>query len=144
MLRAEIIPRLIKLIPEGFEWPSTDAPTGSGDLEIEAPTKGLLGHLGYRVGNDGLPEEERRAILDNVYLDDLPPVNSSDYMAEWGRPSTGPRLHKLAKSIAALTRNAKRRRTASLATSVDEWEADLEYLRAEYYVGRYDFAWPTT
>jgi hypothetical protein len=143
-LRAELIERLGELIQEGFDWPSTDAPGGSGRLEVESPTKGLLSFLGYRVGRNGLSEQERRAILDAVYCEELPPVDSSEYMAEWGRPRTGPRLQKLAESIAALTRNAKRRRGTDLSTAVDEWEADLQYLRAEHYLGRYDFAWPTT
>jgi hypothetical protein len=142
-LRVELVRRIEELIQQGFPWPTTDAPGGSGGLEIEPPAVGLLTKHGYRVGRSGLPEQERRMLLDNIYLDELMPVNSSEYMAEWGRPKTGPRLQKLAEVLAAETRSAKRRST-DLSTAIEQWEADLEYLRREYYVGRYDFSWPTT
>jgi hypothetical protein len=104
----------------------------------------LLRYLGYHVGAKGLSGEERRAILDAVYLEKLPSVNSRTYMSEWGQPHTGVRLKKLAETLAALTRNEKRKRAAASRSAIEEWEADLEYLRQKYYVGRYDFVWPET
>lgn len=142
-LRIELIDRVGELVREGFPWPSTDAPAGTGQLETGWPEKGLLSLLGYRVGVKGLPQPERQEILDAVYREELPPVDSPEYMAEWGRPSTALRLQKLAESIAALTRNAKRR-SADTSNAVEDWEVDLDYLRREYYVGRYNFVWPGT
>jgi hypothetical protein len=144
-LRADVIQRLTELILEaGFPWPTTDAPGGTGDLEVEGPVTGVLRFLGYHVGTTGLAETERREILDSVYQGELPPVNSAEYMNEWGHPGTAARLQKLAESLAAFARNAKRRRTTDLSTAIDAWEADLEYLKREHYIGRYDFVWPMT
>jgi hypothetical protein len=66
----------------------------------------------------------------------------SIYMAEWGTPSSATQRRKMEESIAAFTRNAKRRAFPKLAVTITEWEGDLEYLRKVYYVGRYDFNWP--
>jgi len=145
-LRTELIRRVAELVLDGFPWPTTDAPGGAGQLEdkVDWPTEGLLGFVGYRVGRNGSAESERREILDAVYCEELPPVNSAEYMTEWGRPRTALRLQKLAESVAAFTRNAKRNRTVDLSQAVDDWDADLDYLRQEYYVGRYDFPWPGT
>ncbi len=144
-LRGELVVRARELVLEqGFQWPTTDAPGGSGDLEPEWPSAGLLSYLDYHVGTNGLPRPERREILDAVYCGDLPPVNSSTYMAEWGKPRTAARLQKLAESIAAFARNTKRRRAANVTDAVDDWESDLDYLKRTYYVGRYDFPWPGT
>ena len=82
-LRGAVVSRVDDLLQQGFEWPTADAPGGSGDLEIDSPNEGLLKFLGYRVGERALPQEERLAILDNVYLGELPPVHSSEYMADW-------------------------------------------------------------
>jgi hypothetical protein len=67
-----------------------------------------------------------------------------DNMAEWGAPSTGPRLRKMVESLAAFARNAKRRDARRLSVAIAEWESDLDYLKRTYYVGRYDFVWPDT
>ena len=143
-LRAEFVRRIEDLLAQGFPWPTTEAPGGTGGLQLESPSTGMLAFLGYHVGANGLPEDERRAILASVYLEELPPVNSSNYMSDWGQPHTGGRLKKLAETLAALARNEKRKRAASSAIAVDEWEADLEYLRQNYYLGCYDFVWPQT
>ena len=54
------------------------------------------------------------------------------------------RLRKLAETIAALTRNAKRRRDSIMATAIEHWEQDLEFLYYEFYVEKFYFGWPTT
>jgi len=58
------------------------------------------------------------------------------------RQWTGPRLQKMANSIASFIRMAKRRSLASLGPAIRDWTEDLEYLHDNYYVGRYDFVWP--
>ena len=50
----------------------------------------------------------------------------------------------MAESIAAFARNAKRRRQINLNDAIGEWEADLEFLYEEYYVGHFHFAWPAS
>lgn len=129
-----------------FAWPSTEAPPGFGRVDDpdEWPAVGILRHLGYQVGQNGLLTRRRREILDSAYGKDLPHFGSSTYMMEWSAPRTARRLQKLAESLAAFARNAKRRTHSDLSQAISDWENDLEYLRMTYYVGHYDFAWPTT
>jgi len=145
VLRARVVERLVELIKSGFPWPSTEAsPTdGSNPAFIDAPTTGMLSHLGYKVGASGLERQERRELLDTVYADRLPPVNSQDYMSEWGEPHSARRLQKMAESIAAFVRNGKRMAHPP-KQAIHDWESDLSYLYTEYYVGTYWFPWPLT
>jgi hypothetical protein len=133
------------LFDENFNWPSTDAPIGNGSIGgLRCEPEGLLSRMGYRVGQSyGLPEGERRSILDRIYNQEVPQVISEEYMDEWGSPETGIRLKKIAECIAAFARNMKRRRSTS-HVAIQEWEADLQYLKWTYYDGRYDFSWPLT
>lgn len=142
-LREQVVLRLVELSEESFLWPTTDTPDGDGTLDgIEWPQEGLLSFLGYHVGQNGVRADDRRAILDSTYKGSLPNVNSAEYMASWEAPGSADRLRKLAESLAAFCRNQKRRDPSAVA--VREWEADLEYLRHEYYDGRYSFVWPRT
>jgi hypothetical protein len=128
----------------GFKWPSTAAPNGDASLGGIWPPKGMLDALGYAVGRThGLGSPERRRILDHLFLQRLPVVVSGAYTEEWAAPGTPARLQKLAVTLAALARNAKRNRSRDYRQAIEEWEADLEYLHAAYYVGRFGFAWPT-
>ncbi len=105
----------------------------------------MLSALGYHVGStEGLPEVERRFLLDQVFVICLPPLNDYGYMLEWNAPKSPGRLKKLAETLAALTRNAKRRKSKDLQLACDDWQADLDYLYAKYYVHQFRFGWPTT
>jgi len=146
-VRLLILKKRVELIEQSFKWPTTIAQGGSGTLSEETifqNPQGILGYLGYRVGVTGLLSTAREEVLDWVYMNSLPFVNSTSYMREWGQPATGTRLRKTAESIAAFCRNAKRSNSNRLSVAIDEWESDLEYLRTKYYVGRYSFVWPHT
>jgi hypothetical protein len=138
----------LKKTSETFSWPSTQISIGENDgtLSEEAfpHVSGMLSHLEYRVGSSGHLAKERRQILDDIYLGSLPNVNSREYMEEWGTPKTAKRLKKLAETLAALTRTAKRKVEHDTSTAVEDWEADLQYLKKKYYQGHYDFRWPNT
>jgi hypothetical protein len=137
--------RAIAMQQESFKWPSAAASPGSVDLgDVPWPKVGLLKHLGYTVGMAGKAEKSRQRILDRVYQDAVPQVISKAHMKEWGSPRTGPRLKKMADCIAAFVRNAKRREESVMTVAIAHWEADLRYLKREYYDGRYDFPWPDT
>lgn len=129
-----------------FKWPTTDALGGSGEIDDSffQHRQGMLGYLGYKVGASGVSASQRHELLDFVYSGTLPLLNSKEYMADWGTPNTANRLRKMADSIAAFARNAKRGDPKRLSVAISEWELDLEYLRTTYYVGRYDFLWPVT
>ncbi|MFT4129731.1 hypothetical protein [Labrys sp. (in: a-proteobacteria)] len=131
--------------PDGeFAWPSTDASPGSRDLDTEDWVKdGVLHYMGYRVGNtEGEPQGIREKILSEIFRGPIPPAFERNYLNEWGEPSTVARLRKLAETMAALTRNAKRRRDARMIAAIRDWESDLNFLYHEYYAGKFHFAWP--
>ncbi len=138
--------RRLKLLNQAgyFEWPSTDAPASihgfSGDKFFYKD--GLLSYVGYKVGRKGIVKHIRLQILDCVFHNQLPNVHSLEYMDEWGFAKTSPRLRKIAESLAAFTRNAKRRKNADNSQAILDWESDLEYLYYKYYIGKFGFAWP--
>ncbi|MCZ7468148.1 hypothetical protein M0412_08755 [Agrobacterium sp. O3.4] len=143
---ARIEEQLLALDGEYFKWPSTDALKGNGSLNsFDAPEDGVLSFFGYKVGQlSVLTPSMRYAILDRVFRIALPPVLPSPHMALWGTPNSLRRLHKLAETIAAFVRNAKRRQNPSYRRAIGEWEHDLQRLHDTLYVGRFDFSWPAT
>jgi hypothetical protein len=139
--------RLSSISPDDFfKWPSTDAPGGDGGLSLlGAQQQGLLSYLEYNVGKtNGQPPSIRKLILDRVFLGELPPVFTPDYLNEWSTPGSAGRLQKMAESLAAFCRNAKRRNDARLADAIRDWETDLRYLYQTYYIARFHFGWPSS
>jgi len=133
-------PEAVSRLPSGefFRWPSTEAEKGNNRLDFEADELGVLAQAGYHVGTArGEPEVKRRRTLTQLFQDEIKGAGG-----EWGRPGSAGRLKKMAYTIAALARNGKRRE-AHMARAVAEWADDLEYLHDRYYVGRFDFPWPS-
>ncbi|MER9456990.1 hypothetical protein [Mesorhizobium sp. M0478] len=131
---------------EEFAWPSTEVRGHSGTLTVPAfRSEGMLSYLEYRVGKTaGLPAVLRQSILARVFEGKLPRVFDAEYMRAWGSPGSGQRLRKMAESLAAFARNAKRSDEDRLEEAIRQWEQDLEFLHDRYYVGRFGFGWPTT
>jgi hypothetical protein len=129
-----------------FEWPSTVAEEGDHKLgRQDWPELGLLKFLGYMVGGThGVYEGNRKLILTEIFCGSLPPINSSNYMMQWGSPGSAARLSKMAETIAAFARNAKRRDEMRLDDAIRAWEGDLKFLYDKYYVSYFRFAWPRT
>jgi hypothetical protein len=139
-------PGLEYLAGWGFPWPSTVVgfAGAGGPFDLDRPEKGWLGHLGYSVRASGPSAQDRRAILERAFLDPLPTRGfTEEYVSEWASPGSGRRLRKLAGTIAALCRNAKRK-SANMREPVARWESDLEWLRQRYYDRRQRFQWPRT
>lgn len=145
-LRERIAARLTQLQGEQFSWSATTASPGSQNLSIDAfkYEEGLLRHYGYKVGMNGLPESKRWEILDTVFLRPLLHIDNVVYLSEWGEPNSARRLQKLADSIAAFARNAKRRNKSSFNKAIQDWETDLAYLKRTYYNNRFSFQYPRT
>jgi hypothetical protein len=131
---------------EFFNWPSTEAIGGNGKLMLpQSVSDGMLSYLDYRVGRqNGEVASIRQSILCRVFEGHLPPVFTTDYMSSWGVPKSAARLRKIAESIAAFTRNAKRRRDYEMDDAISDWESDLGFLYERYYVGHFSFGWPIT
>jgi len=129
-----------------FPWPTTEAPRGIGRLYAAGWREhGMLGYLGYHVGaTQPTPRNIRRQILEYVVECHLPPLNDQIYHAEWAEPLSPQRLKKLANTLAALARHAKRREEGSWGSAINDWETDLALLRERYYVRVFQFGWPTT
>lgn len=135
--------RLIELA-HWFRWPSTFAIPGVNHIpNPDWHEEGMLKFLGYQVGETaGLPEGVRQAVLASIFRGDLPPIISAEYMQEWGTPGSASRLEKMANSLAAFIRNARRNRGANMNTAIRHWEADLEFLFRSYYRDMFRFDWP--
>jgi hypothetical protein len=128
-----------------FDWPTTDAKPGRGDLNSDDwEREGLLKVIGYKVGIGGETQSFRKQILAAIFRGAVPPVFPSHYVAEWSSPGSPHRLRKMARTIAAFTRNAKRRRDTQMSEAIRDWERDLDFLHDEYYVGEFGFEWPPT
>jgi len=133
-----------------FKWPDTIAlPSSAPDAVIterDWPQEGMLKHKGYSVGSSSnVTRWKRQIILRDVYENPLPNVMDSDYMAQWGRPQSAKRLKKMAESLAAFTKNAKRKRSqGNFDVAIADWEEDLAWLKEEFYDGVYNriFPWP--
>ena len=128
-----------------FSWPTIEADLGDGSISTEAWLKeGMLQYMGYKVGSTaGKNVETRKRILFEIFQGVLPPVLPPKNMHEWHKPKTAQRLRKMAETIAAFIRNAKRRHDSRMELAIDEWEHDLDYLYSEFYVGKFHFAWPS-
>jgi hypothetical protein len=98
----------------------------NGDYKATTPENGVLSIVGYKVGNDGGAERERRQKLDFIMSGVLPPVSSPAYMAEWGAPNSRERYRKLHRVIRVLASSNKHFPNRELA--IQHWEEDLVYL----------------
>lgn len=101
-----------------------------GDYKATSPEHGVLSVVGYKVGNDGAPEKQRRLKLDYIMSGTLPPVASPAYMAEWGEPNTRQRYRKLHRVIRVLASSGKQFPNMELA--VQHWEDDLLYIEKNW------------
>ena len=143
MAFAEGHPALEFISSSWFSWVSTFVKLANGGegLYIDAPNTGVLGHLGYKVGERGLKAPERRSILTEVFNSKLPNINSQEYMQGWGQPKSKERLKKMADSMAAFCQSQKRRGNDLAAF---HYEEDLNWLRKKFYAGHFNFRWAKT
>ena len=142
-LRTRIIFLLFEFHESQFRRPSSEVTSSKFNLEfIDVIEIGLLSIVGYHAGNNGLPKDERQKILDLVYLIQLPIKKQNDYIKSWGKERSATRLKKMANSLAAFARNAKRNKSGDYSNAINDWESDLMYLKKNYYEKKYDFEWP--
>lgn len=140
-LRQKITDRLAQLQRQ-LPWPNTNVGSQNPLGDSFDYREGVLSHYGYKVGINGLSEKERWEILDGVFLKPLLKMDDTAYLHEWGEPNSEKRLKKLANSIATFTRNAKRRKRGSFGQAIEDWEADLAYLKRTYYNNYFSFQYP--
>lgn len=128
-----------------FSWPSPDIIPGDGILDqgVFNVDSGFMRLIGYRVGVAGVGERQRHDLLVDAFTEEQPALRGHPQEHEWSTPRSSRRLEKMANVIAALTRNAKRR-TRPPKVAIQEWQADLAFLKRTIYDGHFDFNWPGT
>ncbi|MBI3269068.1 MAG: hypothetical protein HYZ53_08595 [Planctomycetes bacterium] len=130
--------------------PSEPATTDRSHLPALSE-EGFLSSRGYHAGKDAPTASERQATLRAAYETASPSDQfNPSYVADWGQPGSLRRVEKIARSIAAFSRNRKaslRRQGMTQADTaqdeaVSDWEEDLAWLQSEFFDG--DFRWPST
>lgn len=137
-LSKRVADRLRQLEKGLFTWATTtnnpDSHRFSGRDFEDFKEEGVLGHYGYRVGMKGLPENERREILDAIVQRPLLPSIEPAERRAWGEPNSDQRLRKLSERIAFHIRTKRHR--ANYERAVRDWKNDLAYLKRTYYDNR--------
>ncbi|GAB0151613.1 hypothetical protein [Marinobacterium sp. BA1] len=130
------IDQVVKLLRKSLKWPNTDIAISIQSIfKTGWISTGLLSSEGYHVGNIGLDSESRKLVLKDIIFKEFSEENNfmdEGYINAWSNPGTLPRLLKLARTIAALCRNAKRS-SHDYTNAINDWESDLAYLKTEFY-----------
>ena len=134
---AESAPSAVAAVPvRTFDWPVVETrPAGAtGGFGDDFRSISALKVYGYTVGRtNGWPMARRQRFLRDFMELDLPSLVTREYGDEYGAPRSRVRLKKVADLIATLARNANRRNAVSMSDAVDDWQADLDFLKATYY-----------
>mgnify|MGYP001306304517 CR=1 FL=1 len=99
---------------------------------------GLLGLLGYRVGENGLPTQRRRKIISKVIVIPTEMVESAtrvlhrsvDNIHEWGEAGSRKRIHKLVRTLEAFI--SLNEDNPSKNEAVRNWSSDLSWTRMTF------------
>ena len=63
--------------------------------------------------------------------------------AEWGGGESAERLQKISNTLYALKVNLEKKQVRGKnEAAISDYTRDLEFLKATYYDGRFDFPWP--
>ena len=92
-----------------------------------AQEQGILGALGYRVGERGLTTHQRRKLLIDALtlpLNRLPQVGNRAYLEEWGEARSQQRLGKMIDCLSSFAATA-RNRAQPPTMAIQDWESDL-------------------
>lgn len=130
-----------KMPHESFAWPSVDGEPGRnrGGVSLDqSPEKGVLRLNGYSVGKGKEDESWRRGRLAIVFESSEIEFPEPKYKVEWHTPKSGRRLEKMANCLAAFCRLQRQREDVRWALAIEQWEADLAWLKRTYYDGQFD------
>jgi len=94
-------------------------------------TRGLLRHLGYRVGEQGKPPSVRRAVLTAAVL--LPARLLPDqHRTNWGDAGTAQRVQEIRRMITLFYNLASGKTAANMSKARAHWQDDLAWLTQEF------------
>jgi hypothetical protein len=94
-------------------------------------TRGLLRHLGYRVGQQGEAQHVRHGILTSAILLPsrlLPP----QHRRNWGEAGTSTRVAEIRRMITLFLNLASGRTHFNMGKAKREWQTDLDWMAREY------------
>jgi hypothetical protein len=129
-----------------WPWPITEiTPTRRSGMPAFERDMSALKVCGYSVGKSSdMTQGGRRQFLVYFFTHELPRQVRDEFGDEYGAPGSEYRLRKMANVMASACRNAKRRRDgADFEVAISDWEADLAFLKAEFYDRFRAFEWPS-
>ena len=80
----------------------------------------------------GWRPRERHDILKRCFSFSIPSKFSESYKAEWGQPETKDRMSKMTAFLKGQINGALARKEQDLRQAIEDWNADLRWLRTEY------------
>ncbi|WP_013627465.1 hypothetical protein [Rubinisphaera brasiliensis] len=95
------------------------------------PFESPLHLMGYIVGKEGMPTAERRQILADAFLGEIPNAGPAEYMARWGMPGTKQRFYAIAGHIRRC-RDELVRPACDYSVADDDWTKDLNWFAAKF------------
>ena len=124
-----------------WKWPIiNNAPPGVAPASLDGGVFSEFSALkmfGYTVGKTkGWPKADRQAFLHDFMAMPLPPIVKSTFGGEYGEPLSTDRLRKVANVIANNASLRSRNDPKRYAAAIADWEADLAYLKREFYEGK--------
>ena len=96
------------------------------------PNIGMLGFLGYKVGQEGETKKKRQFILNYVVNEQLPFVQSPMYIKEWGDPKSKKRYLKTYNVIKNFIDKYTNYKQSGFEKALIEWSEDIQYLKMLY------------
>lgn len=121
-----------------WAWPViNDPPTSPGGrFGGEFRAFSALKLFGYTVGKtDGWPVNRRQQFLSDFMERSLPNIVEATFDDDYGAPMTTTRLRKVANVIASNAGLRYRNDPHRYRQAIQDWEADLEFLKSKYYLG---------
>ena len=130
LLKEEQSKKIIKETPEEF-YSRVGRLVNSTEIIknnfILRPT-GLLKNLGYRVGSRGLPESERRKILEQAFFMSKLPSEFDDESS----PGSPERFKRVVQSIKWLIDSKTGIKNDNYQKSLDEWKDDMAWFESNF------------
>ena len=96
-----------------------------------APEIGVLGFLGYKVGQDGLTVAERHQILEIVYQRPLSALPKVGNWSEWGEAASTERRDKILRCLSSFAGNAAFGPNPP-AQAIKDWDTDVAWFQGRF------------
>lgn len=98
---------------------------------VDLDEQGILSAFGYRVGHSGERDSVvRRQLLELIYGASLPPILSTNYVRQWGKPKSRQRKSKMIAVLSSLIKGceSRKRTKKSYGLAASDWRTDLAFV----------------